>query len=60
MSHNPAGMSDCVYCGFWARSATNATDTPDFDNFDWPGYSYWQPAVGYPVHSVFLYKKDEL
>ena len=57
VSHNPAGMPDCVYCGFWAREATKADDKPDFDNFDWPDYNYWQPAVGYSQSKVFLYKK---
>lgn len=59
VSHNPAGMPDCVYCGFWSDRATSPYDTPDFDNFDWPGYAYWQPAEGYPIHSVFLYRKEE-
>jgi len=59
VSHNPAGLPDCVYCGYWSQNrATSPSDTPEHIHFDWPGYSYWQPAVGYPVHSVFLYKKD--
>lgn len=56
VSHNAAGMPDFVYCGFWARSSTGPNDMPDFVNFDWPEYSYWQPAVGYPQSKVFLYK----
>ena len=59
VSHNPAGMPDCVYCGFWARSSTSPSDKPDFVNFDWPKYAYWQPAVGYPLSKVFLYKKTK-
>ena len=59
VSHNPAGMPECVYCGFWSDSATSPYDTPDFNNFDWPGYACWQPAEGYPVHSVFLYRKSQ-
>ena len=57
VNNNPAGMPDCVYCGFGAREATKADDKPDFDNFDWPEYNYWQPAVGYSQGKVFLYKK---
>ena len=60
VSHNPAGMPEYVYCGFWARSATDANDTPEFDNLDWPEYSYWQPAVGYSQSKVFLYKNSKL
>ena len=60
VSHNPAGMPEYVYCGFWARTSTDANDTPNFDNFDWPEYSYWQPAVGYSQSKVFLYKNSKL
>lgn len=57
VSHNPAGMPDYVYCGYWSHhTATSASDTPDHIHFDWPEYSYWQPAEGYPQSEVFLYK----
>ena len=59
VSHNPAGMPECVYCGYWSHHiATSASDTPEHIHFDWPEYSYWQPAVGYPGSAVFLYKKQ--
>ena len=58
VSHNPAGMPEYVYCGYWSDSvATSAHATPDHIHFDWPEYIYWQPATGYPNREVFLYKK---
>ena len=57
VSHNPAGMPEFVYCGYWSCfTATSPKDKPDHINFDWPGYSYWQPAVGYPQREVFIYQ----
>lgn len=59
VSHNPAGMPDYVYCGYWSQSrATSPSDTPEHIHFDWPEYNYWQPAVSYPQREVFLYKKE--
>ena len=59
VSHNAAGMPDYVYCGYWSQNrATSPSDTPEHIHFDWPDYTYAQPAVGYPRSEVFLYKKE--
>lgn len=61
VNHNPAGMPEYIYCGYWSHNvATSATSTPDHIHFDWPEYEYWQPAVGYPQSEVFLYRNDKM
>ena len=59
VSHNPAGMPDYVYCGYWSQSATANTANPETMQlrFDWPEYQFMEPAVGYPIHEVVIYKK---
>ena len=32
--------------------------TPEHIHFDWPEYTYRQPAVDYTQRAVFLYKKE--
>jgi hypothetical protein len=55
---NPTGMPDYVYCGYWSQyTITRPTDKPEHIHFDWPEYSFYQPAVDYTQRKVFLYKK---
>lgn len=57
VANNPAGLPDYVYCGYWSENATSANlKTNDF-HFDWPEYTPEQPAIGYPKHQVYLYRK---
>lgn len=59
VKHNPSGMPEYVYCGYWATSATRADATPEHFHFDWPEYQFVFPAVGYPDHEVIIYHNGQ-